>query len=145
MSARRQYALTMPVVPEDELHEATATLLWRVVAPPAEWTCFPAGNVPLPPMYAAKLARFGLQRGWPDFLILHDRLDGIELKRRGAGLSKTRLVRTARGALRELIGQDRMFPRLERAGMRIAVCCSPDDVMAALRELDVPLRGRVAA
>jgi hypothetical protein len=49
-------------------------------------------------------------------------------------------VRTRRGAWREVIGQEETFPRLERAGMRIAVCRSVDEVLAALRAWGVPLR-----
>jgi len=144
MSAR-PFRLTEEIAREDDFHESTANMLdWRLL-PPAEWTTFPAGNVPLPPRFAAKLSRLGLKRGWPDILILHDRLYGIELKRRGSGLSKTRLVRTRRGALRELVGQEDVFPRLEQAGMQIAVCRTPEEVLAALRGWGVPLRGPVAA
>ena len=99
------YRLTSPIVPEDELHASVASLLRKLLLPPARWTTFPAGNVPLPPQYAAKLARLGLQRGWPDILVLHDaRIYGIELKRRGGGLSKTRTVLTRSGAQRVLEG-----------------------------------------
>jgi hypothetical protein len=143
--APRRLRLTHPATPEDDLHCDVADALHKLVCPPAEWTCFPAGNVPLPPQFAAKLARFGLARGWPDILVLHDRLYGIELKRHGGVLSKTRIVRTRRGGLRELVGQQEMFPRLERAGMTIAVCRSVDEVLAHLRECGVPLRGSVAA
>jgi hypothetical protein len=136
----RPYRLTERVTPEDELHVAVARMLRLLLLPPAEWTCFPAGNVPLPPRFAAKLARFGLARGWPDVLILHGTLFGIELKRRGGRLSKTKLVRTPAGALRELIGQDEMFPRLECAGMRIAVCHTPDEVLTWLHRWHLPVR-----
>jgi hypothetical protein len=143
--ARRRRLKLTNVVPEDDLHADVAdTLDWHVLAP-AEWTTFPAGSVPLPPQFAAKLARLGLKRGWPDILVLHGRIYGIELKRHGAGLSKTRLVRTRRGALRELLGQEDVFPRLERAGMPIAVCRSAAEVLAALRAWNVPLRASVAA
>ena len=140
MSAR-PFRLTEDVTPEDELHASTANLLDRLLLPSAEWSTFPAGSVPLPKQFAAKLARLGLKRGWPDVLILHDgSLYGIELKRRGGKLSKTRLVRARNGGLRELIGQDTMFPRLERAGMRIAVCHTPEEVLAALHGWRLPVR-----
>jgi hypothetical protein len=132
--------LTRVVTPEDDIHQAVAKALQRLVLPPAEWTCFPAGNIPLPAQWAAKLVRFGLQPGWPDFLVLHEWVYGIELKRVGAGLSKTRLVRTRRGSWREVIGQEDVFPRLERAGMTITVCRSVDEVLAALRGWDIPMR-----
>lgn len=145
MSAAAQkaprYRLTAPVVPEDDLHEAVAKALNLLLLPPAMWTCFPAGNVPLPPQFAAKLARFGLARGWPDILILHHQLFGIELKRRGAKLSRTRMVRTRRGSLRLLDGQEDVFPRLVGAGMTIAVCTTVPEVLASLAAWDIPLRG----
>ena len=138
---RRPYRLTAPVVDEGNIHEAAAEAMGRLVLKPAEWTTFPAGSVPLPPQFAAKLSRLGLQRGWPDILVLHDRrLYGIELKRLGGRLSRTRIVRTRRGGWRELTGQEDMFPRLERAGMAIAVCHSVDEVLAMLRAWGIPLR-----
>ena len=137
----RRLKLTAPVVPEDDLHAAVAEALARLVLSPAEWSTFPAGSVPLPPQFAAKLSRLGLQRGWPDILVVHDRrLYGIELKRRGGRLSKTRIVRTKRGGWRMLTGQEDMFPRLERAGMAIGVCRSVDEVLAMLRAWGVPMR-----
>lgn len=148
MSARpRPFRLTSPVVAEDELHVSVAQLLRRVLLPPARWTCFPAGNVPLPPQYAAKLARFGLARGWPDILILFaGRIYGVELKRKGGGLSKSKTIRTRSGALRVLEGQEDVFPQLEQAGMRIAVCRDQDEVLVALRGWNMPMvRAQVAA
>ena len=135
-----QFKLTPPVTPEDDLHEAVADALKVLVLPPAMWTALPAGNVPLEPQYAAKLARLGLQRGWPDILVLHGQLYGVELKRQGGTLSRTRVVRTRRGALRILDGQVDVFPKLVAAGMRIAVCRSVDEVLSALAGWQVPLR-----
>jgi hypothetical protein len=143
MSAVRKaspYRLTAPVVAEEELHAAVARALDLLLLPPAMWTTFPAGAVPLPPQFAAKLARLGLHRGWPDLLVLHGRLFGIELKRVGGGLSRTRVVRTRSGASRVLDGQVDVFPRLVAAGMLIAVCRSVDEVLAALATWQVPLR-----
>lgn len=142
MSARRAtpYRLVAPVVAEQDLHEAVARALDLLLLPPAMWTTFPAGAVPLPAQFAAKLARLGLKRGWPDVLVLHQRLFGIELKRVGGILSRTRVVRTRAGAMRVLDGQADVFPRLLAAGMAIAVCRSVDEVLAALAGWHVPLR-----
>jgi hypothetical protein len=126
--------------PEQNIHEAVATLLHRVVLPPAEWTFFPAGAVPLPPRLAAKLYRMGLRRGWPDFIIVHDRIYGLELKREGGTLSKTRTVRNKRGGVRLLDGQVEVFPRLERAGMVLAVCRTVDEVLQQLVRWQIPVR-----
>ncbi len=134
------YRLTRVVVSEKSLHETVANGLDRLLLAPAEWTTFPAGSVPLPPQFAAKLARLGLKRGWPDILVLHKHLYGIELKCHGGRLSKTRSVRTRSGALRVLDGQADVFPRLERAGMEIGVCRTLDEVLAWLGAHGVPLR-----
>ena len=131
------------VIPEQNIHEATATLLYRVVLPPAEWTFFPAGAVPLSPRLAAKLYRMGLRPGWPDFIIQHERTYGLELKREGGTLSRTRLVRDRRGGLRQLDGQADVFPRLERAGMVIAVCRTVDEVLNQLVRWQIPVRWHV--
>ena len=132
--------LVAPVVSEGELHCSVSDLLDFAVAPPAMWTCFPAGNVPLPPEYAAKLARMGLHAGWPDFLIVHRGIFGVELKTANGVLSRTRTVRTRRGGLRVVEGQCVVFPRLVAAGMCIAVCRSVDEVLAALADWSIPLR-----
>ena len=137
----RAFRLTALVEGEDVLHASVADALDKLLLPPACWTTFPAGSVPLPPRFAAKLARLGLKRGWPDIQIIHaGHIYGIELKRRGGRLSRTRLVRTRRGALRELAGQEDVFPRLEAAGMTIGICTTLPQVLATLTAWDVPLR-----
>jgi hypothetical protein len=137
----RPFRLVAPAFAEDDLHAAVANVLDRLLLPPATWTTFPAGNVELTGQAAAKLARLGLKRGWPDVLVLHGSLHGIELKNRDGKLSRTRTVRTRRGSLRLVEGQQETFPRLEAAGMKIAVCRSIDDVLLALRGWNVPMRG----
>jgi hypothetical protein len=141
----RPFRLTAPIPPETDLHAAVAAALDRLLLPPAEWTTFPAGHVPLPPQFATKLARLGLKRSWPDILVLHGVLHGIELKRPGEKLSRARFVRNRRGTLRFIEGQREVFPRLEAAGMRIATCSTVDEVFAVLDRWGVPTRGRIAA
>jgi hypothetical protein len=146
MSKRPPFRLTAPIPPEDDLHEAVAQALDRLLMPPAEWACYPAGHIPLAARWATKLLRMGLRRGWPDFLIVYaGRIFGVELKREGGGLSRTRVVHTKRGRSRIIIGQTEMFPRLEAAGMLIAICDSVAAVLRALAAWGVPLRGRIAA
>jgi hypothetical protein len=131
---------------EDALHCKVVAMLKLVLLPPAAFTCFPAGNVKLPPEATAKLYRFGLQAGWPDLLVVHGgRIFGIELKSANGHLSYDRMVRTRNGSPRMIEGQRTVFPRLREAGMQIAVCRSTPDVLAALRGWCIPLRGRVAA
>lgn len=142
----KPFKLSPPVLREQELHEMVAELFEKLIAPPAQWAFYPAGAIQLTAAQVAKLARMGLKRGWPDFLILHGKLYGIELKRQGGSLSRTRTVRTRRGTPRILVGQTDVFPQLLAAGMQdIAVCHSVDEVQAALVLWGVPLRGRVAA
>jgi hypothetical protein len=86
--------------PEPLELEACANALERLLAPPAMWCCYPAGAVELTAAQHARYARMGLKRGMPDILIFHAGLWGIEIKRRGGRLSKTRVVRTRRGSLR---------------------------------------------
>ena len=141
VSVPRAWRLVEEIRPEDELHASVADALDKLLLPPARWTTFPAGSVPLPPRYAAKLSRLGLKRGWPDVqIVFGGRIYGVELKRRGGKLSRTRLVRTRRGGLRELVGQEDEFPRLREAGMEIAVCNSLPAVLAFLAVCGVPLR-----
>lgn len=133
--------LAAPIPAESDLQAGVAKALDTLLLPPAQWTTFPAGHVQLPKAAAARLARMGLKRGWPDVLVLHaGTLHGIELKRPGGRLSKTRTVRTKRGALRVLDGQEDTFPRLEAAGMRIAVCSTVEAVLRALDRWNIPLR-----
>lgn len=126
---------------EDDLHRAVARALDVLLLPPAVWTTFPAGHVPLPPAMAAKLMRLGLKRGWPDILILHaGRTHGIELKPRDGELSRTRTKRTRRGSLRVLEGQRDVLPKLRAAGMVVEVCRSLDSVLACLQRWEIPTR-----
>jgi hypothetical protein len=141
-----RFKLTAPTVTETQIHEAVADALRILVLPPCEWTCFAAGHVQLPPSAAAALYRAGLKRGWPDFICLHDeRIYGIELKIPGAKLSKTRTVRTRRGTLRLVEGQEDVHPRLQAAGMTIGLARSVDEVICLLRAWRIPMREGGAA
>lgn len=138
---RKPFRLTKPVVPEDSLHEAVAKALDLLLLPPAAWATYPAGSIPLPAQWAAKLFRLGLKRGWPDVLVVHGgQIIGVELKRIGGVLSKTRMVRSRSGALRIVEGQTDVFARLQGAGMIIVVCETVEDVLTELRRLNVPVR-----
>jgi len=145
-STAPRFKLTPPVVPEQELHETVASAFHLLIAPPAQWAMYPAGAIQLTQAQATKLVRMGLKRSWPDFLVLHDWLYGIELKRRGAKLSKSYWGRTKRGSPIYRIGQEDNFPALIAAGMRdIAVCYSVQEAVDALKRWRILLRGRVAA
>jgi hypothetical protein len=135
--------LVAPVASELELHEACVRLLDQLLAPPAIYASYPAGHIKLAPRDALKLIRVGLKRSLPDLLVFHHKVFGIELKRPGAALSKTRVVRTRRGAPRELIGQADMFPKLMQTGAfgDIAIVTSCDELLQRLQAWHIPLRG----
>jgi len=143
----RPFRLTAPVPLERDIHEACARALDHLLAPPAVWFSYPAGASELSPQQHARHSRIGLKRGLPDIFVLYGRVYCIELKRPGGRLSKTRLGRTARGAPRELLGQEDMFPRLiaTAAVAEIAIAHSVEEVLAHLQRWGVPLRGRIAA
>jgi hypothetical protein len=67
-----------------QLHLAVANYLRAYGRPEWLWSHFPAGEK-RDPRTAAKLKAMGVQRGWPDFLLIGPggRLHALELKRRG--------------------------------------------------------------
>jgi hypothetical protein len=138
-----RFKLTVPEPDEDALHASVAAVLNLLLLPPAQWTTFPCGGYGLTPAASARLFRLGLRPGWPDILVVHDgRLFGIELKTRSGRLSRSRMVRTRSGGARHVTGQVEMLAGLERAGVRIAVARSVDDVLAQLAAWHIPTRAR---
>jgi hypothetical protein len=140
------FRLHAPELSEIDLHASCAQALDKLLAPPAQWCTYPAGHIQLQPHEAARLARVGLKRGYPDLLVFFRQVYGIELKRVGGKLSKTRVVRTRSGAPRELLGQEDVFPRLLATGAfaDIQVATSVSELFAHLRNWEIPLRGRVS-
>jgi hypothetical protein len=139
----KPFKLTAREPLEQELHEAVVDMLTACLREPAYWVCYPAGLIQLSPPQMAKLMRSGLRRGIPDFLIIFEGLVfGLELKRHGGRLSKTRIGRTARGGLRVYEGQEEVFPKLQAAGMGIAVVHSVDEAMRQIRHWGLPFSGR---
>jgi hypothetical protein len=135
------FRLTVPEPLESDIHEACASALDRLLLPPATWATYPAGAAKLTGAQQAAYSRKGLKRGWPDLLVLYGgSIYGIELKRRGGRLSKTRVGRTRSGAPRIYAGQEDVFPKLEAAGMQIAVCHSVDEMIAQLARWQIPMR-----
>jgi hypothetical protein len=137
----RKFRLTAPVVPESDIHQACADALDKLLLPPAVWACYPAGATQLTAQQVARYSRLGLKRGWPDLIIIFDgRIFGLEVKRKGGRLSKTRVSRTRRGSPRILDGQEDVFKRLAAAGMTIAVAHSVDEMLNLLRDWGMPVR-----
>lgn len=113
---------------EGEFHRTVAELLDWVLCPPTVFTTFPAGWAKLPKATAGRLRAAGLKAGIPDILVFsNSRCIGLELK------IKHRKPSAA---------QQLMFPRLRQCGMPIYVCESVDDVIGALQQEAIPLRGR---
>jgi hypothetical protein len=147
MGRAAPFRLTAPPPPlERSIHESVAGALDMLLPESVIWWPTTVGGTKLDAQQQAALSRLGVKRALPDLMVLHaGRIYGIELKRPGSGrLSKTRIVTTRRGA-RVLLGQDQMFPRLEAAGMTIAIARSVDEVLAQLEAWSIPLRGRVTA
>jgi hypothetical protein len=136
----RLYLTARPEQTEDNFGEQVASALKILLLPPAEFSHFPAGGYDLSPAAAARLYRLGLAPGWPDIIISYHGLFGIELKVGDGDLSRTRIVRTKRGANRVIVGQVDMHKRLRASGMRIAVCRTLDCVLVQLREWNIPTR-----
>jgi hypothetical protein len=133
--------LTRFVAPEIDLQAAGEAAFARLIRQPAEWTAFPAGHLQLTGQQAARLTRIGLKRSWPDHLVLHaGKLIGIEWKKPGEALSRSRWVRTRAGKLRWVEGQREVFPRLALQGMRGPyVCETIEDALTALEAEGVPM------
>lgn len=112
---------------EGELHKQVAELLDWVLTPPAFYTTFPSGWGKLTKRTAGRLNASGLKRGMPDILIFPGlgRCVGLELKAYGRVLSEQQLD---------------MHNKLARVGVRVYVCKSVSDVVAALSEADIPFR-----
>jgi hypothetical protein len=136
------FRLTMPIPAERDVHENCARVLDALLLPPAMWFTYPAGAAQLSPQQQARFSRIGLKRGLPDLWFLHHGLFLIELKRPGGELSRTRIVRTAKGGTRELLGQDKVFPRLLATGAvkAISVCYTVEEVLSQLDRWEIPRR-----
>jgi hypothetical protein len=143
--ARPRFRLTAPEPLEVDIHQACAEALDKLLLPPAVWACYPAGAVELNAQQMARYSRLGLKRGWPDLLIGYQGMWGIELKRRGGRLSKTRVGRTRRGSPRILEGQEDVFPKLLASGAfrDIQVAHDVVQMLDLLGYWGIPLRAMV--
>ena len=145
MNLATAFRLVPEITYERDLQESCASVLDKLILPPAFWFSAAIGATKLSPQQAAALSRAGIKRGLPDLLVLSPdahgpRIYGIELKRHKGQLSRTRIVRTRRGSPRILEGQQDVFPKLEAAGMDIAIAHSVDEMLAALERWCIPLR-----
>lgn len=138
----KRFKLTAPEPLERDIHTACADALDKLLLPPAMFCCYPAGAAQLSPQQQARYTRVGLKRGFPDLLIFYKLVWGLEIKRQGGVLSKTRVTRTRRGTLRVLHGQEEIFPKLiaTEAFGDIAIIRSVEEMITQLRAWNIPLR-----
>jgi hypothetical protein len=135
------FALDEYVQPEVDLQAAGADAFNKLLRPPAMWTAFPAGHLELTGQQAARLARIGLKRAWPDHLVLWPgNIVGIEWKTGDGSLSISRFVYSKRnGKPRWVEGQRETFPKLKAAGMKIYVCISVEHALRILQAMECPM------
>ena len=141
MDAPEALRLDEYVAAEVDLQAAGAHAFEVLIRPPAVFTAFPGGHIQLTGQQAARFARIGLKRNWPDHLVLHDgRIIGIEWKKPGEELSHSRWVRTRKGKPRFVEGQREGFRKLKAAGMvGPYLCISVEQALAILEAHGVPM------
>ena len=134
-------AIDFPHQPrESELHASVAELLSWVLIPPAMFSTFPAGWGKLSKATAGRLYAAGMKKGMPDILVFslhqgislitkveiaHTKIIGIELKAGANSLTPA---------------QRTMHAQLQAVGIRVYVCRSQEDVLAALDDADITRR-----
>lgn len=118
---------------EAQLHKAVAQFLRVALKPPTIWTTIGHGGGGR--IRGAQLKAMGVQKGWPDILIIHADVNsgwwpvvvGLELK-------------AAKGTLS---AEQKAFGKsLETAGGVYHVVRSVEEVWAALQTADIPLYAR---
>jgi hypothetical protein len=84
----RPRSFRVPTPEESKLQIDTADLLRAHCLPDWRWTHIPSGGL-RDVITASRMKRFGLQRGWPDILLISPKRlpHFLELKRLGAALS----------------------------------------------------------
>ena len=112
---------------EGQLHASVAELLDVLLLSPAFFTTFPAGGYGLSKALGGIMKRRGLKAGMPDILVFYDgRCIGIELK-----VGKNKLS----------AAQVMTIDKLERAGIKVYVCRTIDQIVSLLVKEKFPLRG----
>lgn len=108
---------------EAQLHKAVAHFLRLALKPPTIWTTIGHGGGGR--VRGAQLKAMGMQKGWPDILVIDDGVAiGIELKaKKGAQSDEQKSIEVS----------------FIKAGMAYWLCRSVEDVEDALRRECVPL------
>lgn len=125
--APKRFKLRSTDPPEVELHKSVADFLDWCLLPPSVWTTFPAGWGKLPITTAARLKACGLKPGFPDIMVWRPdgRMCGVELKKPGE---------------KPNLDQNSVHWRLKAIHVPVFVCCTLEEVNAALIAFNVPLR-----
>lgn len=122
---------------EHALHVAVAHYLRVALKPPAVWTSLDAGAGKMNPVSAARRKARGVQRGWPDVLVIaqvggnggpRTVVVGLELKTKTGRLSPE---------------QRDVMQAFADNGAWYVLCRSVEEVEAALRWCKVPLHASV--
>ena len=113
---------------EDMLQIAVADYLRRVLPKHIPFSHFPAGELRTPRV-GAKLKRFGLAKGWPDFIILTNPVIFIELKSDKGRMSQS---------------QKDFAVLAQEAGHRYFVARDLPTIESALQKFGVKLNGVLA-
>lgn len=129
-ASRRPFKLRHYVVPENDLHQAVADALWRLLPAGAVMTTWELRNA-ASAIEGARRKRLHALPGWPDIGVFHDEnVALLELKRsHGGALSPA---------------QKALHPQLAAAGFPVAVCRSVDDALDAVTAAGIMLRGRLS-
>jgi hypothetical protein len=125
-------SLNLPHHPkESELHKSVAELLDWVLVTPAMFTTFPAGWGKLSKATAGRLYASGMKAGMPDILVFdrhsHQTTKAIGIELKVGANSQTSKQRATAAAL-------------QAVGIRVYVCKSIEDVLAALKDAGITHR-----
>ena len=134
--------LTAAPIPEDDIQGSFVRWCDLMLPPCVQWTAFPSDGLRTP-QGGARLVRLGWKPGWPDWqAVWRGAYYGIEFKRAGNTLSRSKIIRRANGSMRERLGQVERHALLREAGVedRLVVCTSADEAIAAVRRWGMPAR-----
>lgn len=124
--------------PEQALQIAVASFLRHALKPPTIWTAFPAGGGGR--VRGAFLKAMGLQRGWPDILIIYRTPVSLSYH-----LPLVVAIELKAGSGKQTADQKAFESTLKYLGGLYYVARSVDEVEGFLKGAGIPLSARVAA
>lgn len=127
MKRSKPFRLTPPDPSEDQFQAAVADMLdYAFAGKPVTFSHFPSGGYYLTPAARARLKRLGLRAGFPDLVILWRPARQLWLE-----------LKTLKGQLSD--AQESRLEIFRLLEVPVRVCRTETDVLAALREFDVPM------